>query len=257
MDESAIHIERLDFTYDKYPILHDIRLDIPSGKFSVVLGRNGCGKTTLLRLIAGLLPLQKGEIRVCGYELGKVSNFRRAEIVGYLPQMHSPIFPFTVEEVVMTGRAAYAFFSPKEEDRERAVRAMSQVGLMHLKKRPYTELSGGERQLVMVARLLAQAPRVILLDEPLTHLDPANQVRMLELIKELVRRQLTVLAVLHDPCTAFLYGERFIFLKNGSIYTPGTDIHPWDPDLLLEVYGTPFESVRHKDQVLVVPKQTR
>ncbi|MEW5908370.1 MAG: ABC transporter ATP-binding protein [Thermodesulfobacteriota bacterium] len=253
MPEPAIFIEGLQFAYGTHRILHDIRLDIPHAEFSVILGRNGCGKSTLLKLMAGLLPIQNGRIRVCGNDLVTMSHSQRGEMIGYLPQMHSPTFPFTVEEVVMTGRASHVFLSPGKEDREKVFQAMSLVGLGYLSKRPYTELSGGERQMVMIARLLAQEPRVILLDEPLTHLDPANQARLLLLIKALIKRELTVLAVLHDPNTAFLFADHLFFLEEGSVYTPQDGREPWDPEVLSRVYGTSFESIPYKSRFLVIP----
>ena len=122
---------------------------------------------------------------------------------------------------MLTGRAAYVFSLPGRRDREKADQAIAEVGIEALRDRPYTELSGGERQLVMIARVLAQEPRVILLDEPLSHLDLANQVRFLRLVKKLTAGGLTVLAVLHDPNLAFLSGDHFVFLKDGRVRETG------------------------------------
>ena len=152
-----------------------------------------------------------------GKDLNRLSLSERGKLIGFLPQFHNPVFPFTVREVVLTGRAAYVFSQPGRRDREKADQAIAEVGIEELRDRPYTELSGGERQLVMIARVLAQEPRVILLDEPLSHLDLANQVRFLGLVKKLTAGGLTVLAVLHDPNLAFLSGDHFVFLKDGQV----------------------------------------
>jgi iron complex transport system ATP-binding protein len=155
--------------------------------------------------------------------------------------------------VVLTGRASYVFSTPSRRDKERAGQAIAEVGLEGFRKRPYTELSGGERQLVMIARVLAQEPRLILLDEPLSHLDLANQARFLKLIKRLNASGMTILAVLHDPNAAFLSGDHFIFLKDGRIYEGEEGQAPWNAEFLSAVYGTPIKTIPFQDRSLVVP----
>jgi iron complex transport system ATP-binding protein len=248
----AVTIEKVNFEYDGIPVLKDISFEVPEGKFTVLLGKNGSGKSTLLRLIAGLLPLKTGRIEILGQDLHRLSLSQRAKLIGYLPQFHTPIFPFTVEEVVLTGRASYVFSTPSRRDQEKAAQAIVEVGLEGLRKRPYTELSGGERQLVMIARVLAQEPRVILLDEPLSHLDLANQARFLGLIKNLTGIGMTILAVLHDPNAAFLSGDHFVFLKNGRVQEVEEGQAPWDAELLSAVYGTPLKAVPYGDRSLIV-----
>jgi iron complex transport system ATP-binding protein len=251
--KTAIHVQQVRFAYDHRTVLEDVSLQVPAEEFTVLLGRNGSGKSTLLRLLAGLLPLQEGAIEILGRDLGRLSLAERGRLIGFLPQFHNPVFPFTVKEVVLTGRAAYVFSVPGKKDRENADQAIAEVGLDPLRDRPYTELSGGERQLVMIARVLAQEPRVILLDEPLSHLDLANQARFLSLVKNLTARGLTVLAVLHDPNLAFLSGDHFVFLKDGKVREMTGNERPWEAALLSEVYGTPIETFPFRDRALVVP----
>jgi len=248
----AVVLEKVGFEYDGTPVLRDISFVVHEGKFTALLGKNGSGKSTLLRLIAGLLPLKIGRIEILGQDLHRLSLSQRARLIGYLPQFHSPVFPFTVEEVVLTGRASYVFSTPSRRDREKAGLAIAEVGLEELRKRPYTELSGGERQLVMIARVLAQEPRVILLDEPLSHLDLANQARFLSLIKKLTASGMTILAVLHDPNAAFLSGDHFIFLKGGQVLEVEKGEAPWNAEFLSEVYGTPIETIPFRDRSLIV-----
>ncbi len=213
----AINVQNVSFTYDGLTVLKDISLQVPAGGFTVLLGKNRSGKSTLLKLMAGLLPNKEGRVEILGKDLGRLTLSERGKLIGFLPQFHTPVFPFTVREVVLTGRAAYVFSQPGKRDREKADQAIAEVGIEELRDRPYTELSGGERQLVMIARVLAQEPQVILPDEPLSHLDLANQVRFLRLVKKLTAGGLTVLAVLHDPNLAFLSGDHFIFLKDGKV----------------------------------------
>ena len=249
----AIRVQNVNFTYDGLAVLKDISLQVPAGKFTVLLGKNGSGKSTLLKIISGLLPFKTGAIEILGKDLNRLTLSERGKLIGYLPQFHNPVFPFTVEEVVLTGRAAYVFSQPGKRDRDKADQAIAEVGLEPLRDRPYTELSGGERQLVMIARVLAQEPRVILLDEPLSHLDLANQARFLNLVKKLTSRGLTVLAVLHDPNLAFLSGDHFVFLKDGRVREFTGAERPWEAALLSEVYETPIETLPFRDRALVVP----
>jgi iron complex transport system ATP-binding protein len=249
----AVAVENLSFSYPNSPVLEDIDLIVPEGKFTVILGKNGSGKSTLLKLIAGMLTPQKGSIRIMGKDVGKISLAERAKMVGYLSQFHQPVFPFTVEEVVLTGRASYIFSMPKSRDRERALEAIRRVGIEELRTRPYNELSGGERQLVMIARVLAQEPRIILLDEPISHLDLANQIRFMALAKGLTKAGMTVVAVLHDPNIAFRYGDDFLFAGSGSVRRAGDGEAPWDPTLLSGVYGIPLQVTMAEGSRVVIP----
>jgi iron complex transport system ATP-binding protein len=250
----AFRVEHVCFSHPSDFSLEDVTLHVPAGKLSILLGKNGSGKSTLLHLMAGLHKPTAGRIEVLGRDLAGLSTAARAQIIGYLPQFHSPVFPYTVEEVVLTGRAPYVFTVPKAKDREKAEQALITVGMHDLRDRPYTELSGGERQLVMMARVLAQEPKVILLDEPISHLDLSNQSRLLHLLKQLVGEGITVLAVLHDPNVAFSYGDVFFFMKEGRMQQPGPGEAPWDADFLEGLYETQLETVPHDGKALVIPK---
>lgn len=250
----AIRVDRIRFSHPSGFSLEDVSLHVPSGRLSVLLGKNGSGKSTLLRLLAGMEAPESGRIEVFGQDLARLSPAARARLIGYLPQFHSPVFPYTVEEVVLTGRAPYVFTVPRARDREKAGEALATVGMEGLRKRPYTELSGGERQLVMMARVLAQEPRVVLLDEPVSHLDLSNQSRLLHLLKRLVEEGITALAVLHDPNVAFAYGDHFFFMKGGAIRRPGPGQAPWDAAFLEDLFDTRLETVPHNGRALVLPR---
>jgi iron complex transport system ATP-binding protein len=250
----AIRTDRICFAHPSGFSLEDVSLHVPAGRLSVLLGKNGSGKSTLLRLIAGLHRPVSGRIEVLGQDVSKISTAARAKVIGYLPQFHYPVFPYTVEEVILTGRAPYVFTVPRIRDREKAEEALMKVGIHDLRKRPYTELSGGERQLVMMARVLAQEPKVILLDEPVSHLDLSNQSRLLHLLKKLVQEGITVLAVLHEPNAAFTYGDSFFFMKQGRMQRPGPGEAPWDAAFLEGLFETQLETVPYNRRALVVPR---
>jgi iron complex transport system ATP-binding protein len=242
----------LYFRYGNREVLKTVTIEIPGGRFTVILGRNGSGKSTLLRIAAGLLKPERGTLQAMGRDLNRLSLSERAKIIGYLPQFHRPVFPFAVEDVVLTGRASYVNLMPRERDRSIALGALERVGISHLRARPFTELSGGEQQLVLIARVLAQEPKLILLDEPTTHLDLLNQARLLRLVKEFVTAGLAVVAVLHDPNLAFLYGDRFVFLRDGEAETWDSFQKPWNTEILRRVYGTRVCSIPYRDRALVI-----
>ena len=254
MADAAISVEGVWFDYDERPVLRDVSCTIPAGKFTVMLGKNGSGKSTLLRILTGVMGCDRGSVRVMGQDIDGLSSSQRAHIIGFLPQHHRSVFPFAVKDVVLTGRASYVTFVPGREDEERALQALERVGMIHLKDRAFTELSGGEQQLVRVARVLAQDPSLIMLDEPTSHLDFVNQARLLGLVRELVDTDLTVLAVLHDPNSAFLYGDEFIFLKDGQIQPLAAGEKPWDRSVIARVYDTELHTVPYGERAIVIPK---
>lgn len=248
-----IRVSHLDFAFRGQPVLSDVSLQVAHGQLTVLLGPNGSGKSTLLRLMAGVLNGARGSIEVTGKPLAALTGLERARLIGYLPQSHQAVFPFRVEDVVLTGRTALGGWFPSAYDRARVKVALETVGISHLCQRPYTALSGGERQLVLIARVLAQQPRIVLLDEPLSHLDLANQARMLGVIQRLVRDGISVLAVLHDPTTAFLHADAFLFLKGGRLLAPPEGCLPWDPGFLHQVYGIEPSVVEVGPRAVVVP----
>ncbi len=250
---TAVSIQNLSFSYEKKLVLHEASADIEAFRLTVILGKNGSGKSTLLRIIAGLLPYKHGNINVAGTELKQMSLHHRARTFGFLGQKHKAVFPFTVEQVVLTGRAGFINFVPEKKDYELADKALQKVNILELKNRIYTELSGGEQQLVMIARVLAQEPQILLLDEPTTHLDFNNQITFMKLLKEFTFNKLTVIAVLHDPNMAFLYGDDFLFVKEGKLIRPKATVNPWDTEFLQSVYGHNLQAIPHANRALIVP----
>lgn len=249
----AIKATNMSFGYKNALILDHVNIEIETGKLTFILGQNGSGKSTLLKILTGLLPFQKGNLTIAGNDAFNLSIHERSKLIGFLNQQHKAIFPFSVEDVVLTGRAGFINYIPKETDIVASTQAMGKVGILHLRNRNYTELSGGEQQLVMIARLLAQNPKILLLDEPTTHLDITNQSRLLNLLKELVSDGLTIVAVMHDPNQAFLFGDDFLFLKDKKVFRAEESLKPWDIEFLQTVYPEKLQTVPYKDRALLVP----
>jgi iron complex transport system ATP-binding protein len=235
----AIESRNATFRYANRAIFEVLNLDVFYGEVLIVLGANGCGKSTLLRCLGGALNLQAGAIWIDGKDLRTFDAAARARKIGFLFQHHQPTFPFTVLEVVLMGRTPHLhpFSGPSSLDQGIALETLDEIGLLPLKDRPYTELSGGERQLVLLARALVQRPEVILLDEPTAHLDLTNQVRCLKLIRVLSDRGIAIVMSSHDPSQAFLFPGRALLMgKDGSV-TVGAAEQIIDHDSLTATYG--------------------
>lgn len=251
--EYALSANKVSFAYGNENVLDDVTCNIPQGKFTVIMGENGSGKSTLLRLIAGLLAPVKGQINISDAPLSQLTIRQKAQSIGFLGQQHKAVFPFTVFEVVMTGRAAFISIAPKDSDKIIVEESIEKVGITHLRNRFYTDLSGGEQQLVMIARILAQKPKILLLDEPISHLDFHNQIRVVQLIKQIVSEGITVAATMHEPNFAFLFGEYFLFVHHKKIISDNTN-EPWNNPLISEIFHHEIELLPYKSKFVVLPK---
>ncbi len=253
-EKPIISVTELSFGYNQnQSVISNVTCNIPENTLTVIMGKNGSGKSTFLRLLGGIMQYNSGAISVNGFELKKMKLGDRAKMIGFLPQHHKPVFPFRVSEVVLTGRASYIRFSPKKSDEYHVDRALELIGISSLKNRIYSELSGGEQQLVMIARILAQQPKILLLDEPISHLDYHNQIRILKLIKELVSNNITVVAVLHDPNMAYLFGEKFIYVHDSQVHEV-KDEKPWENHLVNNIFDNELFPHEHDGKYIFIPK---
>jgi len=220
-----LQIKDIGFRYQKKQVLRRVSFDVKKGEIIGIIGPNGSGKTTLLKIIDGLLFPQEGEILVEGEFLRQKNRKELAGIIAFVPQEFSLVFPFSVQEIVMMGRYPHLNNLRFEgNDDYRIVReAMEMTDTLHLSKRMIHHISGGERQRVLIARALAQKPRIILLDEATAFLDIKYQIALFELIKKLNKlRGLTVIVVTHDINLAGQYTDRIILLQEGKIHSIGT-----------------------------------
>jgi iron complex transport system ATP-binding protein len=221
----GLEINRLDFSYFDGLVLEDINLSVKAGEMVGLLGPNGSGKSTLIKLASGILKPKRGEVRLDGSTVSALSRRFIASNVAVVPQRFHMPFAFTVSEVVMLGRTPFfkALADESEEDRQVVDNSLELVGIEELAERRFDELSGGERQKVILAMALAQQPQLLLLDEPTVHLDIAHQMEIVELVRDLnMERGLTVVAAMHDLNLAALYFDRLVVLKEGRLWADGT-----------------------------------
>lgn len=213
-----ISLERVNFSYRDRVIFQNLTCQFENKIFNCILGKNGSGKSTLLKIINGFYKPESGSIKVFERDKENISLSDYTKIVGYLPQFHQPLYPFKVIDVVLTGRMPYFKFYPSKKDMDFALSALERLNIMDFRDRKYTELSGGEQKLVLLARVLAQNPQIIMLDEPLTNLDLHNQIDVLKILKDLVKDGKTIITVIHEISLSLAFGDKFYFLKDGSIF---------------------------------------
>jgi iron complex transport system ATP-binding protein len=240
-------------------ILKGVSFRIPEGRMATILGPNGSGKTTLFKCISGLWHPREGSIRHGERDITKLSWALRAGLIAVVPQEHEPPFPYTVADIVLMGRASHValFSAPSRQDVQAADTAMEQIGIGHLRQRPYTKISGGERQLVLVARALALAQEtpILILDEPTSHLDFRNQILILSKVRDIVRQNgLTVLMTLHDPNMAMRFSDHVVMIAEGSVLAQGLPIEVLTPDNLKLMYNIKVSVISHNGINIICPE---
>lgn len=234
----SLRLEEVSFEYGGRSAIRKVSLELVRGEVVAILGPNGAGKSTLLKCIANLYLPKSGAVSYKGKLLQNYSPRQRARMIGFVPQHFSPSIPMTVLEVVLMGRTPHLRWGITTGDLVQVERILNELKLTSLAKRYISELSGGERQKVMLARALAQQPEVMLLDEPITGLDIRHQLEALNTIQTLVRKNNTsAVMVLHDLELASRYADRIILMKQGEVYATGHPSAVLTEQNLQQVYG--------------------
>lgn len=253
-----IIIKDLDFGYYNSEIFKEFSFEIEIGEILTILGPNGSGKTTLLKLIQKILLPKSGNIIVSGKNLNEYSFRELSKEISYVPQIHKPNFSFTVFDFVLMGRNPYIenYSIPKEEDKEIVEKSLEDLGIIHLKDRPYTDLSGGELRLVLIARAIAQETNVLLLDEPTAFLDFRNKFFVLEKIKDLKeKRHLTVIITMHDPNEAINFSDRILLMSKKTIVSYGKPDYVLNKENIKRVYSVEVEMININGKKYIIPKE--
>jgi iron complex transport system ATP-binding protein len=240
--QNGLCIEGLSFSYSGIltdAVFREVDLFVEPGSIYCLLGPNGTGKSTLLKCISGLLRPGQGRVLVHGNDISLLRAADVAKELGYVPQSQISVFPFLVEDIVVMGRAPHlnVFASPSIRDLQIAHDSMETVGIVALAKRPCTTLSGGEWQLTLIARALAQGPSIMVLDEPTSHLDMGNQMKILRVVRGLAERGLAIIMAPHFPDHAFLVASEVAILNRGHILQQGSPDKVITDDNMRDTYG--------------------
>lgn len=254
--EKIIEGRNIRFSYDGVEVIKGVNLSIGQGKIVGLLGANGVGKSTLLKLLTGILSARHGEILYKGKELKYLPKREISKRIAYVPQSPTFGFPFTVSEIIKMGRAPYLgrFEFENDRDNELAFQAMETVGITHLQDRLVSEISGGEKQLTSFARALAQEPELMVLDEPATFLDVRHKTEILRLLLKLKNeRDISIIAATHDVFSALFYFDKLIILKEGEILAEGECDQVLTDDILSEAYNIDVKVRKEDGKIFVFP----
>ncbi len=256
MSNIAYCLDDVSYTYEGNNLIaiDQMKVSIVKHKTTALLGPNGAGKSTLMDLLLSYRKVSKGKIVLFDKELSTYSKKELGRTVGLVPQEERSRFAFTCIEYVLFGRSPYLHHmkSPSKEDVDIAYEALSQVGLSKLAHRQVTTLSGGEHQLLLLARTLAQQPELILLDEPTSSLDPGNTARVLSILHTLKDKGITLVFTTHDPSIAADIADEVIMIKEGRLLFSGNMKEKFNGENLTTLYDTPLETFMYHDRLVII-----
>ncbi len=260
---TKIKLHNASFSYGESNIFQGLGFQVEKGDILCLLGSNGCGKTTLLRCLRGFLKLKNGSCYLDDKDISSLKTTALAKKIGFVFQEHTAPFPYSVLEVVKMGRAPHLkmFASPTKHDTQIAEEALETVGILHLKDRKFTQISGGERQLAVIARTLAQGPDVILMDEPTSALDFKNQASVLGMINKLAKQGITIILSTHFPNHALLYSCKVAMMNRGRFIAFGPAAQVITESNLKNTYGidvrifTANDPIGHEDVRFCIPAE--
>lgn len=237
--ELMLEVKSLAFSYGKGQVLENVSFSLKKGEIMCILGPNGAGKSTLIKCIAGILKPTAGSVHILGKDTASLGSEGIARRIGYVPQYNEVAFPFTVLDFVTMGRAPHLsmFASPGAKDIELAKESLAMVGISYLTERPVSSLSGGQSQMVLIARALVQQPALLLMDEPTSHLDFGNQILVLETVQRLASLGMSIVMNTHMPDHAFLVGSRAAALTGGKLVAVGEVETVLTSKMMSSVYG--------------------
>lgn len=251
-----IKVKDLSFSYGKKRVLNDVSFEIEDGLIVALLGKNGVGKSTLFKCMLGLLDVKKETIFLDDLDITTMKSKIVAQKIAYIPQIHNPNFNYKVIDVVIMGLGAKinTFSMPKKEDYEKAEHILDSLGILDIENDGYMNISGGQRQLVLIARALLQDANIIIMDEPTSNLDYGNQIRILEKIKHLSKKGYTIIISTHNPQHALTFCEKSIILDEGRLISYGDTEKVLTRQILKKIYGIDIEIAFLNDIPLCIPQ---
>lgn len=239
----SLKVEHLDFAFGRRPILKDISFEVQRGEFLSILGPNGVGKSTLFRCILQLLKPRSGIITIDGRDVSRMTPRELARSVAYIPQYHSPTFNYSVLDMVLMGTASQLgkLSAPGKAQTKTAMEALERLNIAHLAEHPYGFCSGGEKQLCLIARAIAQRAKILVMDEPSASLDFGNRIRVMNTVCGLAKDDYAVVQTTHDPEQAYMYSDKILAMHDGQVLAWGTPQDVVCPELISRLYGVDVE----------------
>lgn len=235
----SLKVEHLDFYFGKRQILKDISFEAQGGELMSILGPNGVGKSTLFRCILNLLRPSAGKIMVDGRDVSQMTTQEMAQHIAYIPQFHSPAFNYSVLDMVLMGTASQlrTMRTPGKAQMDIAKKALSRMQIEHLANHPYAFCSGGEKQLCLIARAIAQQAKILVMDEPSASLDFGNRIRVMQTVRSLAADGYAIVQTTHDPEQAFMYSDKILAIHGGQVLAWGTPQDVMEKALMSKLYG--------------------
>ena len=249
-----LEIAGLEFSYDSLPVLKDVGFKLVEGEILTIVGPNASGKTTLLNCINNILEPDKGSILLDSKNLNELSMREIARKIGHVPQGNGESFPTTVFDTVLMGRKPHGGWKPSEKDLKVASETIDKLDLEDIAMRDIGELSGGQKQKVLIARALTQEPDVLLLDEPTSSLDLKHQIEVLDLIQQQTDNDISVVMTLHDLNLSARYSNKTLMLNDGEIFAAGGG-EVLNAENIKTVFGVEVEVIEGFDQSVIVPQK--
>ncbi len=249
-----IHLKNIEFSYDRIPVLKGIDARIGKGEFVTLVGPNGSGKSTLIKCLNGILKIRKGAVLLDDHNISTYRSDRLARVMAYVPQSEQKAIPMKVFDAVLLGRKPYISWRPARRDMEVVDEILMRLNLEDVAMKEVQKLSGGQQQRVYIARALAQEPEVLLLDEPTANLDLKHQMEVLDLLRSLTSRGITVIMALHDINLASLYGTRVMMMKEGKIFASG-GMEVFTAENIEELYDVKVHMIHENGSVYIIPNR--
>lgn len=241
-----IELKGLNGGYSDNEVLKNINLSINNGSMTAITGQNGCGKTTILKYLIKELKTNDNSIYINGKDINRYSQKELAKVISYVPQLSKPQYEFKVKEFVSLGRYAYNDIS---ENNEIVEKSLESAGILYLKDKLITEISGGELQLTVMARAISQESEILILDEPTNNLDPEHQLKLMDILAKLYTQNKTIICVMHDLNMVLRYFENIIMIKSGTIYSEGKTIKTLTEKSIYDVFNTKAKIIPARDRL--------
>lgn len=244
-----IKTENLTFAYGTHEVLKGISLEAREGELLCILGPNGVGKSTLFKCMLGLLKGYKGNITIDGRDAKSIGAVEQASMLAYIPQATRPTFSYQVIDMVMMGTTSRmsGMSHPGKKEREIAEQALAKMDITHLADRDYTKLSGGEQQMVLIARALAQGAKTLIMDEPTSSLDYGNQMKVQKQLRNLIKEGYSIIQSTHNPEQTYFFADRIICIKDGQVFREGKPEEIMDAKLISSLYGIDVRAISTED----------